>query len=65
MEYTHVDVVIYHGRTEVASEDIRSGARFSFRVHPGSYRVAVGHRSDDVTVEPGRTVTASLLTVCM
>ena len=65
MEYVHVKVLLYRGRKMVASETVRSGARFHFSVAPGPYRVMTGHRSVRVSVRAGQSVTASLLTVCI
>ena len=65
MEHVHVKVVLYRGTKLIASETVRSGASFRFSVTPGSYKVRADHRSVQVTVRAGRTVTASLLTVCL
>jgi len=65
MEHVHVKVLLYQGARIVASVTVRSGARFHFSVAPGSYRVMADHRSVQVMVRAGRTVTASLLTVCL
>jgi hypothetical protein len=65
MEHVHLKVLLYRGPRLVASETIRSGARFRFSVAPGPYRVMVDHRSVRVTLRAGRTETASLLSVCL
>jgi hypothetical protein len=65
MEQVHVKVRLYSGRSLVASETIRSGARFRFSVRPGAYEVMADHRSDEVAVTAGHTVSASLLMVCL
>jgi hypothetical protein len=65
MEHVDVKVRLYSGQRLMATETVRSGARFRFSVHPGSYRVMADHRFDDVTVTAGHSVNASLLMVCL
>ena len=59
----HVKVSLYSGSNLVASETIRSGARYRFSVAPGSYRVVTWH-TQDVVVRAGQTVTANFPNVC-
>jgi len=59
----HVKVNLYSGSNLVASETIRSGARYRFSVAPGSYRLTTW-RSQDVVVQAGQMVTVNLPNVC-
>lgn len=64
-EFTYVKVFVDRGRTSVATETIRSGGRFLFKLRPGSYVVTVGHRSASVIVRSKRVASADFLSVCL
>lgn len=57
-EVLHVKVGLYSGPSLVASETVRSGAKYRFSVPPGSYRVTGWWGSKGVAVRAGHRVTA-------
>jgi hypothetical protein len=61
---SHVKVQLHSGLTLVASQTVRSGARYRFSVVRGSYRLTGWWGSEDVTVRVGHTVTANFLDTC-
>lgn len=63
-EVLHVKVSLYSGPSLVASETVRSGAKYRFAVSPGSYRVTGWWGSKGVLVQAGRTVNASFPDYC-
>jgi curli biogenesis system outer membrane secretion channel CsgG len=64
-EVLHVKVSLYSGPSLVASETVRSGAKYRFSVSPGSYRVTGWWGSKGVTVRVGRIVTANFWNFCV
>ena len=59
-----VKVSLYSGSGAVASETIRSGAKYRFSVHPGTYRLVGWWRSKVVTVRAGDVATVNILNLC-
>jgi hypothetical protein len=63
-EVFHVKVGLYSGPSLVASQTVRSGAKYRFSVPPGSYRVTGWWGSKGVTVRAGHRVTADFFDTC-
>ena len=63
-EVLHVKVGLYSGPSLVASQTVRSGAKYRFSVPPGSYRVTGWWGSKGVTVRAGHRVTADFFDTC-
>ena len=65
---SRVRVLLYLGRTLVASKTVRSGATYRFSVAPGRYRVKVqpylAHFVQAVWVRAGHSVTANFADIC-
>ena len=59
-----VKVSLYSGSRPVASQTIRSGAKYRFSVHPGTYRLVGWWRSRAVTVRAGDVATVNILNLC-
>jgi hypothetical protein len=49
----------------VASETVRSGAKYRFSVPPGAYRLIGWWGSRDVKVRAGHVVTANFMNTCV
>ena len=60
----HVKVSLYSGPSLVASETVRSGAKYRFSVSPGSYRVTGWWGSKGVLVRAGNTTFTNLQNSC-
>ena len=60
----HVKVGLYSGPSLVASETVRSGAKYRFSVSPGSYRVTGWWGSKGVTVPADHRVTTDFFDTC-
>lgn len=60
----HVRLSLYSGPSLVASETVRSGAKYRFSVPPGSCRVTGWWGSKSVTVRAGQRVTADFFDSC-
>ena len=60
----HVKVGLYSGPSLVASETVRSGAKYRFSVTPGSYRVTGWWGSKGVLVRAGNTTFTNLQNGC-
>ena len=61
----HLRVSLYSGPSLVASETVRSGAKYRFSVPPGPYRVTGWWGSKGVTVRAGHRVTANFFDICV
>jgi hypothetical protein len=62
---SHVKVRLYSGPSLVASETIRSGARYRFKVAPGSYRVnGPGAAPKVVAIRANYVVTDNIPDLC-
>jgi hypothetical protein len=59
-----VKVSLYSGSRPVASETIRSGAKYRFSVSPGAYRLVGWWRSKAVTVRAGDVATVNIMNLC-
>ena len=59
-----VKVSLFSGSKPVTSETIRSGAKYRFSVHPGTYRLVGWWRSRAVTVRAGDVATVNILNLC-
>ena len=60
----HVKVSLYSGSRPVASETVRSGAKYRFSVHPGPYRVAGWWGSRAATVGTNDVATVNIVDFC-
>jgi len=61
---THVKVQLHSGLMLVASQTIRSGARYRFTAVPGSYSLTGWWGAVRVTVRAAHTVTTNFLDTC-
>ncbi len=60
----HVKVSLYSGSRSVASETVRSGAKYRFSVTPGTYRVVGWWGSRAVIVRAGDVATVNIVDYC-
>ncbi|MGA2806136.1 MAG: hypothetical protein ABSF89_17415 [Acidimicrobiales bacterium] len=65
IRHVKVKVSLYSGSKRVASETVRSGAKYRFSVSPETYRLTGWWGSKDVTVRAGRTVTDNFWNLCV
>ena len=61
----HVRVSLYSGSKRIATEMVRSGAKYRFSVSPGAYRLTGWWGSKAVTVRAGCIVTDNFLSPCV
>lgn len=60
-----VKIRLYFGKTLVASQTVRAGARYRFSVAPGRYEVTGWWGSEAVVVRAGRVVIFNIEDWCM